>query len=239
MIHYHGMAGKGHDEVIALAGGRHIFISYARPNILEMASSICSSFALDNGAFSAWTKGKVIDYDGFIDFTARWSRHPAFDWAVIPDVIDGDEVANDDFLAQWPRQLPGVPVWHLHESLKRLQRLAEEWPRVCLGSSGLYSKPNSKSWWGRISEAMDAVCVDGQPLCKLHGLRMLDPRIFTKLPLSSADSTNAERNAGIDKKWGPYAPPTVGQRSAVIAWRVENQQSAEFWDQPTQMELAL
>ena len=87
-----------------------------------------------------------------------------------------------------------------------------------------------------MGEAMDVICEDGQPKCKLHGLRMLDPNIFIRLPLSSADSTNAERNGMHSDRH--YVPPTRGQRSAVIAWRVENNQSAETWAPDLQMEMA-
>lgn len=63
-------------------------------------------------------------------------------WAVIPDVIDGDEDANNALLVSWSlRGLPkGAPVWHLHESLDRLQRLAAGYERVCFGSSGSYAQ---------------------------------------------------------------------------------------------------
>ena len=70
----------------------------------------------------------------------------------------------------------------------------------------------------------------GRPRCKLHGLRMLDPRVFTRLPLHSADSTNADRNGVLEVRFGMYCPPTRGQRSAVIADRIENQQSATVWE---------
>lgn len=240
MIHYHGMSGSGtHKDAISLAQGRHVFISYADHGGLAKIASVASSFALDNGAYSAWTRNKPMDYDGFVDFVRKWHNHPGFDWAVIPDVIDGDESANDEWVDAWPKELTGVPVWHMHESLDRLARLADGYERVALGSSGTYSMPGSEGWWRRIGQAMDAICLDGKPICKLHGMRMLDPRIFTRLPLASADSTNAERNGQMEKYWGAYAPPTRGQRSAVIAWRVEQHQSAETWVPDPQMELEL
>jgi len=51
---------------------------------------------------------------------------------------DGTEQDNDVLVDQWPKDLVGigVPVWHLHESLKRLRRLCESFSRVALGSSG-------------------------------------------------------------------------------------------------------
>ena len=70
---------------------------------------------------------------------------------------------------------------------------------------------------------MRTVCDDaGRPVCKLHGLRMLDPRIFSRFPFSSADSTNIGRNIGLDTKWtGPYQPPTKESRVQLMRARVE------------------
>jgi hypothetical protein len=70
---------------------------------------------------------------------------------------------------------------------------------------------------------MRVVCnPEGFPLLKLHGLRMLNPKVFTQLPLASADSTNIGRNVGIDKKWkGTYTPSTKEMRAAVLRSRIE------------------
>ncbi len=82
-----------------------------------------------------------------------------------------------------------------------------------------------------MDDAMKVACdAEGRPLCKLHGLRMLDPTIFSHLPLAAADSCNVARNIGIDKKWtGPYAPVTPSQRALVLAWRIEEHASAVRW----------
>ena len=45
--------------------------------------------------------------------------HPGFDFAIIPDVIDGSEEENDDLLAEW-RFFDGISVYQLHESPDRL-----------------------------------------------------------------------------------------------------------------------
>jgi hypothetical protein len=139
-------------------------------------------------------------------------------------VIDGDEAANDALLSEWP--LPkwfGAPVWHLHESLDRLERLAAAYPRVCFGSSGEFASIGTAAWWGRMAQAMRVVCNDdGEPLCKLHGLRMLNPEVFTRFPFSSADSTNIGRNIGIDQTWrGNYMPPNKEVRAQVMRARIE------------------
>ena len=167
----------------------------------------------------------------------EWHRHPGFDWALIPDVIDGTESENDELLSEWPTDLPGVPVWHLHESVERLVVLCKSYPRVALGSSGQFKSPGTELWWQRINEALPDICVEGRPICKLHGLRMLDPDIFTKLPLASADSTNAAVNGGSISRFGSYPPPTKAQRSAVIADRIESYNSSAVFETHHQEEL--
>lgn len=232
MIHYHGspMGGPTLDAG-RFYRGRHILVSLANPKHLAVAAETASSFVLDNGAFSAWTKGKPMDVDRYAEWVREWHQHPGFDWALIPDVIDGTEEENDAMLQAWV--LPcaiSVPVWHLHESFDRLDRLCRTYPRVALGSSGRWANPGSPDWWMRIDEAMQAACDDrGRPKAKLHGLRMLDPEIVCRLPLSSADSTNACQNAGSVARFGTYKPPHCWQRATTIADRIEAAQSAAVW----------
>lgn len=231
MIHYHGTpCGATREDAARFLSGRHAFISFARPEDIGTAAEVCQSFAIDNGAFTSWKSGEPIeDWSEYYDFCEHWHRHPGFDWAVIPDVIDGDEGENDALLNEWPSHIEGVPVWHLHESLDRLNRLMT-WPRVALGSSGEWPTPGTVKWWDRINEAMSVSCnQDGYPRSKLHGLRMLNPAIFSQLPLSSADSTNAVRNSSLHLRFGQYCPPNASTRMSIIAERVEAYQSAAFW----------
>lgn len=231
MIHYHGTpCGATRDDVARFLAGRHALVPFVRPEDIGTAAEVCQSFVLDNGAFSAWRAGTSIDWQDYYAWVEQWRQHPGFDWAIIPDVIDGDEAANDDLLAEWPWDCDGVPVWHLHESVERLYRLATTYPRIALGSSGKWSTPGTDGWWSRISEAMPAICDEhDRPICKLHGLRMLDPAIFHRLPLASADSTNAVRNSSSMSRFGMYAPPNASTRMSIIAERIEAHQSAAIW----------
>jgi hypothetical protein len=192
---------------------------------VEVAADVCQSFALDNGAFSAWKGGNALDLPGYYEWVSKWRYHPACDFAVIPDVIDGSEEENDQLINDWPHESFGVPVWHMHESIERLIRLCEAWPKVALGSSGQWSVVGSMGWWDRMSEAMNAICDPntGFPKrTKLHGLRMLNPEIFQDLPLSSADSTNVAINIRMDGRWaGTYSPASKETRAIVLAERIE------------------
>lgn len=233
MIHYHGTPITPSVAAVTVLTGRHGLVSFAHPQDVGTVAEVCQSFVLDNGAFSQWKRGTPMDVTGYYQWVDDWRRHPGFDWALIPDVIDGSEDANDALLAQWPFGVAGVPVWHMHESIYRLQTLAAEWPRVALGSSGDYAQVGTKPWWARMGVAMEAVCDGlGRPETKLHGLRMLNPKVFGRLPLASADSTNIGRNIGIDAHWqkGSYLPPTKQARALVMAHRIEHTQSAAVWE---------
>lgn len=228
MIHYHGLPITPQTAAAVALNAGHAFVSFAHADQLGVAIALCQSFAVDNGAFSAWKAGRPVkDWAGYYEWAANCLRVPSCDFAVIPDVIDGDEDANDALLDEWP--LPiwfGAPVWHMHESLERLKRLVFSYPRVCIGSSGSYATVGNDLWWSRIVEAMLVMCdAEGRPMCKIHGLRMLNPKVFSRIPFASADSTNIGRNVGIDLNWskGNYLPPTKEVRAQVMRARIESQ----------------
>lgn len=238
MIHYHGtrLSGDRLTSIRALKG-KHAMVSFADTGDIEIVAEVCQSFTLDNGAFTAWKQGKEYDIEEFARFVAEWHRHPALDWYCIPDVIDGTEADNVLMRATWQQICPkgayrmGVPVWHMHESLEELAYLCLAYDRVAVGSSGEYATVGNHSWWDRIGQAMSVACDEqGRPKAKLHGLRMLDPTVFSHLPLSSADSTNVARNIGIDSAWkGTYVPQSREVRAAIMMERIESHCSANRW----------
>ena len=242
MIHYHGLPITPATAAVRAISGGHAFVSFRHPDQLTIALECAQSFAVDNGAFSAWRSGNPItDWSLFYEWVAQLHRYPNFDFAVIPDVIDGDESANDELLAEWTWRGKdswiGAPVYHLHESLNRLERLAFNYPRICIGSSGEFAQIGTQAWWNRMREVMDVVCdKQGRPVCKLHGLRMLNPDIFSKFPFVSADSTNIGQNIGIDSAWkGTYTPPTKEARAAIMRERIESTQTITFWDRKLEL----
>lgn len=229
MIHYHGGPITPDTCAIKVWSARHAFISFAATQQINLAVDICQSFALDNGAFSLWKQGKETRWTDYYAWVSTWRNHPGYDFAVVPDVIEGSEEENDSLAAQWPfPRYQGAVVWHINESIDRLRRLAAEWPRVCIGSSGEWDVTTPRRFLGRAVQAIGAIC-DGndRPVCKLHGLRMLNPAIFSKLPLASADSTNVARNIGIDSAWsGAYQPKSKETRAVILTERIESFNSA-------------
>lgn len=243
MIHYHGTPITPLGVASAALSTRHACVSFAAPDQIAFVAEVCQSFILDNGAFTIWRQGGSLDVKGYVEWVNEWKRHPGFDWALIPDVIDGSEADNDAMFAEYWQAggslLDSVPVWHLHESLTRLQGLCRRFRRVALGSSGQWSDPGSPGWWERMGEAMDAICDDmGRPPCKLHGLRMLNPTVFSQLPLSSADSTNVAQNHARERVLYKLSPSMGALK---IVDRIEQHCSAPRWNRTygTQMNMDL
>jgi len=123
---------------------------------------------LDNGAFSAWRQGHELDIPGFVRWCADIMAVCPQAVAVVPDVIDGDEAANDEMLVDFVGHqleqdvyLPGdrtMAVWHMHEPIDRLLRLIEGgYYFVAIGSSGEYAKIGTPQWHHRIREALGAI----------------------------------------------------------------------------------
>jgi hypothetical protein len=239
MNHYHGTPISGTNQVAetALAGGR-AFISHRRRDHLQIAIDHCVGFSVDNGAFSAWRSGQPItDWQTYYNWVSDLQQHSAFDWAIIPDVIDGTESDNDHLLAQWPADLKsvGVPVWHMHESIDRFARLCDRFDRVAIGSSGQFAHPCTKPWWQRMHAAMDAVCdSQGLPPCLLHGLRMLNQAIVSVVPLDSADSTTLAINVGFDKN---STIKCRHERALFLRARIESIRAVSRYERPRQMDM--
>lgn len=232
LIPYHG--GPFSDRAVAaeIYRGRHAMVSFVRPEQLELIAECAQSFALDNGAFTAWRAGRPVqDWEAYYRWVAAWRRHPGCDFALIPDVIEGSEDENDALVADWPFEDCGVPVYHLDESLERLLRLSRSFTRIALGSNGCYRTPGSLRWWDRMTEIMAALCdEDGRPRVRLHGLRMLSRDIVSATPLASADSTAICRNVNLDSKWhGTYTPATRLGRALVLRERIESVVAASRW----------
>lgn len=209
--------------------GRVVLVPWMRDEDLPVAKLVRCNFVCDNSAFSAWRSGKPIeDWSGYYEWLRSFARHPQFMWAAIPDVIDGDEADNDRLIDEWPHDLRhvGIPVYHMHESLERARRLAETFPLIALGSSGEYDKDFGEApWFDRMNEIMQAICdEEGRPICKLHGMRML--ALASKLPLTSADSTNVAQNAQREAKRHGVSVPMARR---IMADKVEAKDYPDLW----------
>lgn len=191
-LHYHGLPITPVVMALDLAG-RNVCISYATKidSQVETCLKIMQSIMFDNGAFSFYSNGEALDIKGFYDWIEPMLGHPH--WGVVPDVIDGTVEQQRELLKTWPfSKALGAPVWHLGLPLDYLKELADNWPRICLGSSGEYWKIGDTKWKKRMEEAFNVVASMRNPPW-VHGLRMMD-QASKQGWLASVDSVNVSRN---------------------------------------------
>jgi hypothetical protein len=191
-IHYHGTPITPREVLLTLAG-RHFCVSFSEPRDALATHQIGQSVMLDNGAFSAWTQGKETDWPGYYAWADQWLDYPTT-WAVVPDVIGGDEQQNQALMLQWPfGRTKGAPVWHMHESIDWLLALTDSWPRVCFGSSGRYAVIGTPQWHSRMTEAWNEIAKRYKRTPNIHMLRG-SALAGGPYPFASVDSTNIARN---------------------------------------------
>jgi hypothetical protein len=199
MICFHGTPfGFPVTEILDSVPRRNFLVSFAAPCYKDVLPVYAKRLILDNGAFSIWKKGAgKIDIIKYSDFVKEWATLPAYRWNFIPDIIEGTCQENDANIDTWLKVYGdenSVPVWHYHEPLDRLKALGNHFPIVGLGSSAMYKNVGDAAWLTRTKEIFEFTH-HHVPFVKLHGLRVLNYRIFTKFPYYSGDSTNVARNS--------------------------------------------
>jgi hypothetical protein len=228
VLHFHVTPVGGSKEMArTFLRNRYALVSIEYPTEVDIVKEVCKGYIIDNGAYTAWRNKRFIDFKKYINFIEQ-HRTDRLMWAFIPDVIDGTVEENDNLCKAWPSHLPGVPVYHLHEPIDRLVRLAAQYSIVALGSSGNYATPGVQKWWKRISKCLDCI-VDsrGVTVTNLHGLRMLSPSLVSKIPFYSVDSSMVGRNSYGESK---RRRDTTRLRAAeLLANRIERHQSPAAW----------
>lgn len=223
MIHYHGTPITPKHALESMAG-EHFCISYFRPDSLKTCQRIGQSLMLDNGAFSCKTRGVPFDLHGFYEWVDPILGHPH--WAVVPDVIDGTVEQQREMVKTWPfgKQF-GIPVWHLAMPIDYLLELANDWGRVCFGSSGMYWQVGSPAWSARMDEAFNALARAFNRLPWIHGMRMLGQG-GNQWPLSSADSTTVALNHGYSQECAGCMAKRINSLNPPVSWKTKPQQES-------------
>lgn len=225
MIHYHGTPLTPRAALLTMAG-KHLCVSFANPGDANVAPQIAQSVLWDNGAFSMYTRGTPVDEAALYRWLEPRLAHPHR--AVVLDRIGGSVEEQREMTGRWPfpRDL-SWPVWHLDKPLDYLAELADEWPGLCLGSTGAYWQIGTAAWDRRMDEAFDRLS-KRRHMPWVHGLRMLS-QSGKRWPLASADSVNVARNF-----------KDSGSEPALMAGRIDRVQCPVKWEwtAPVQLEMS-
>jgi len=148
------------------------------------------SLLLDSGAYSAFTRGKEINIDKYIDFCKKYDKE--ITKAINLDVINpGDpetaaEAGMKNYFYMRDRGLDVMPVYHARENLKWLDKMLESAQYIGLSATSLVSPVEGKVWhdlvWTYITDSA------GRAIIKTHSFGNTELYTMLTYPFYSADS---------------------------------------------------
>lgn len=181
----------------------------------------CKLF-IDSGAFSAHTKGKVVDLEDYISYVNSIDEH-VYVFAqldkipgtfglehTIEEVAEGAEKSWENYLYMKDKVKSRdklMPIFHQGEDFKWLKNMLEYTHED--GSHIKYigiSSNNNESIKGKINwfqKAFSIIAKSSNPNVKVHAFGMVIPKVLTQMPFTSADSTGwimTGANGGIKVK---------------------------------------
>jgi len=166
-------------------------------------------FFLDCGAFTAHTKGEVIDIDDYMDYID--ANEDLCDLIAALDVIHNDKASYDNFRFMVQEGFSPVPCFHYGEDFKYLKRYCDQAPYIALG--GMVSM-DTNAQIKFLARAFDHIPED----TKVHGYGLTSNEILKRFPWTSTDSSSWAKAGGfgnvqiprrIKGKWNFDAPVSI------------------------------
>ena len=163
---------------------------------------------IDSGAFTAWTKGVVLDVEDYINFINTYTEHLELFACVdnIPGRFDRTPTIEERKAAPqltWENYLymrervkdkdKLLPTFHLGEDLKALQNMlntkldGKHIPYIALGGTVGAPIPQKKKWYSTVFKVIKQ---SNNPNVKTHAFGMTSTDILEMYPFTSADSTS-------------------------------------------------
>ena len=171
-----------------------------------------SDIVLDSGAFSAWSLGKPIKLQDYINFVHE--HKSKFTWYANLDVIvDPSKSGKLTWENQCEMELQGLkplPVFHFQEDWKWLKQLVDNYDHIALG--GMVEVPNAQLYdW--LDGAFSEYLTDdkGMPICKVHGFGWTAAKVVNRYPWWSADSSSWIKLSALGSIAVPYSKRAKGK----------------------------
>lgn len=147
---------------------------------------------LDSGAFTAFTKGAVIDLKTYCDYIRR--NHDIIQVASVLDSI-GDAHGTYENQVKMEREgIRPLPCFHYGDDERYLEHYIANYEYITIGGMVPVRTPQLKLWLDRIwgKYLTDA---DGRPKLKVHGFGMTDVYLMERYPWYSVDSSTWVQSA--------------------------------------------
>jgi hypothetical protein len=167
-------------------------------------SDYVAKVMLDSGAFTAWTRGAVIDVKDYIDYIKHNQQHlwTYINLDVIPpvgcslnDIEEAAEQSYNNLQIMKKAGLCPIPVFHYREQMTWLERLVSDGEKyICLGGTVGLKDAVKKVWFENCIKVLRGP--DRLPRVKVHGLGVGSHRQLALFPWQSVDFATWDKGAG-------------------------------------------
>ena len=161
------------------------FKTHAETIINTLKNDPKAKIILDSGAYSAWTQGKPIDINKYIDFVEKWE--PYLYAYVNLDIINDGERSFANYRYMRSKGLDPIPVYHTETDDHFLEWYLQRKPKYI--GIGAHTAQNEKRknldriWKKYLTNK------DGIPITKVHAFGIGSTELLRRYPWYSADST--------------------------------------------------
>lgn len=153
---------------------------------------------LDSGAFSAYSKGVVVDIDKYCDYIIENDDIiKKEDGSLLASVLDsiGDPLKTyQNQLYMESRGVRPLPCFHYGDDERYLEWYAANYDYITIGGMVPISTPQLKVWLDRIWEKY-LVDGAGRPKLKVHGFGLTTVSLMQRYPWYSVDSSSWVQSA--------------------------------------------
>jgi len=159
-------------------------------------------WALDSGAFSAWTRGIIIDLDEYIELCKELlETEPNLTEVFALDVIDDYKQTLKNTEKMLDAGVNAIPTYHFGEPEKHLKDLAKHFDKIAIG--GVARKK------GKIKDDFARACFSRVWPKKIHGFGYGSETHIMKYPFHSTDATNWELGPCGFGRWNAFGNMSV------------------------------
>ena len=241
----------GYDQLLSQLNERKACIEWVE---YKRAHPECKSkLFIDSGAYTAHTKGKVVDVDEYIQFinsiddqvaTFAQVDHIPGEWGkpkTPEQLAEAPILSWENYLymvtrVKSPKKLQ--PIFHQGEDFKYLKQMlnytypADVLDKSCVGQHIDYigiscnKEVSSNDWVDWFNEVFKIIKESPDPNVKTHAFGMTSLRILEQFPFYSADSTSWVRSASFGNLLVGYSGVYVSSRNKNDPQHISNQSPA-------------
>lgn len=180
---YLGLPGEDRPAIWRALKGTRLggFVSYITLEAnLELARSM-PYWALDSGAFSAFTQGTTIDLHKFADDVKALLASPAPPREVYSlDVIGDWRASLRNYAALERLGVRAIPTWHLGDPESMLLDLARGYPKIAIGGIAKLAGPKRVRFLQQVFERIWPA--------RVHGFGVMSEAAVMAVPFHSVDA---------------------------------------------------